>query len=144
MITLTHPSKASLTLFNNLSSTLPEEAQAVLHITERDGLSDKEQINFLQFCLNRKSEWYIHWGPDALIWTYKAEAYILSQFPDIMPDEYCFQSLSYDEDSRLEEILHKFTSLSSPSHDNQAYQDLYIISDHDGTLKSLTNLGYQA
>ena len=119
------------------------EALPVLHISLADGLNHNERHDYLNKLLISDSEWYLSYGPDALLWSQSAESLMLSYISSDPLMHYNFQTLHYEEDTPLSKVWYNFLSLGSSKNDNQAYKSFIVICDSpDETATSLRKLDF--
>ena len=116
----------------------------ILHICTEDGISSPDMKSRLEKIFNQKLEWYIAYGPDALLWCQKAELLKISEIEQEPETEYNFSTFAFDDEQDLSLALHQLTGLSSASNNNQVYKEFIIISDAiEETKLCLGVLGYQ-
>ncbi|WDE96784.1 hypothetical protein PQO03_02265 [Lentisphaera profundi] len=140
---LIHKNGTRIKLYSEESLTTLDDSP-VLHICTEDGANSSEMKARLDKMLSQKLEWYIAYGPDALLWCQKAELLKISEIEQEPESEYKFSTFSFDDEQDLSMALHQLTSFSSASNNNQVYKEFIVISDSiEETKLCLGVLGYQ-
>jgi hypothetical protein len=115
-----------ITLHKNEPSKLSQSGP-LLYINLSDGLDKSQRLKNLRPYITETSEWFISYGPDALLWQYTAENCFLDQFDFAIPDENHFSTRSFDDEESIDKALHTLLALGSAAHDNQACEHFNII-----------------
>jgi hypothetical protein len=137
-----HKDQRQITLHNETEFSTCDKSP-VLHICNQDGLSTKRMLPTLKNIIHPQTEWYLAYGPDAMLWTQCADLLQLGEIEKNVDSEYNFSSISYDEEEKLNLAIHKLTSLSSHLDNNRPYKNFNIITDSFSETKPcLEALGF--
>jgi hypothetical protein len=119
-------STQQITLYKNEPCKL-DQSGPLLYINLSDGLDKTARLNILKAYITDTSEWFISYGPDALLWQYSAENCFLDQFDFTIPDKNHFSTRSFDDEESVDKALHTLLALGSAAHDNQACPHFNIV-----------------
>lgn len=138
----THKEKAPVKLFQEGEFTAQDHSP-VLHVCNEDGVEPKKMTSALKSILHPQTEWYLAYGPDAILWSQHAEIIQIAEIEKEVDSEYNFCSLAYDEDSQLSLAIHKLISLSSHIDNNQVYKHYNIVTDSlEESKRCLESFGF--
>ena len=127
-------STQSITLYTQAPEHLLNSVP-LLYINMNDGWDKTQRASTLKKYLNADCEWFISYGPDALLWQYTAESCFLDQFDFHLPDDKNFTAFAYDDEQPISRALHQLTEFSSHANDNKPYESFNIIAvGHDQSL----------